>query len=193
MRELPELYILRHGETEWNAAGRVQGALDSPLTARGREQAARQGEILCREGVGAESHAFFVSPQGRAVQTAGIALAGIGARAVIDARLREISLGAFDGLTRAEIAARFPAAFAETDPFLWYDTAPGGEGFAALTARVRAFLDDLTRPAVVIAHGMTSRFLRGAALGLDLGGIGALPGGQGVVYRLRAGRHEVLT
>lgn len=188
----PELYVLRHGQTEWNAIGRMQGALDSPLTALGREQAARQGAILARAGVTATNHAFRVSPQGRARQTAAIALEGIGAEARIDPRLREISLGRYDGLTHAEIAERFPYAFDESDPFLWYDTPPEGEGFAALRSRISAFLADLTGPTVIIAHGMVSRFLRGEVLGLDLAGIAALPGGQGVVYHLRNRRQTRL-
>lgn len=181
----PELYILRHGQTEWNAIRRMQGALDSPLTALGREQAARLGVILREAGVTADSHAFRVSPQGRARQTAGIALAGIGADAIVDDRLREISLGVYDGLTHAEIDEHYPGAFDQTDPFLWYDTALNGEGFAAFSDRIAAVLADLAGPTVIIAHGMVSRFLRGAALGLDLDGIAGLPGGQGVVYHLK--------
>jgi probable phosphoglycerate mutase len=183
----PELYILRHGQTEWNAIRRMQGALDSQLTALGREQAARQGAILYRAGVTAESHAFRMSPQGRARQTARIALAGIGVKAIADDRLREISLGAYDGLTHSEIDERYPGAFEETDPFLWYDTALNGEGFVAFAKRLDSFLADLTGPTVIIAHGMVSLFLRGAVLGLDLDGIAGLPGGQGVVYHLKDG------
>ncbi|MGC1430418.1 MAG: histidine phosphatase family protein [Albidovulum sp.] len=182
-----ELFILRHGQTEWNAEGRMQGALDSPLTARGREQAARQAEILAAAGVGAQSYEFWVSPQGRARQTADIALAPFEAGLVIDSRLQEISLGPYDGLTHAEIETRHPGAFAQSDPFLWYDTAPGGEGFAAFDARLRGVLADLSRPAVIVTHGMVSRFLRGAVLGLGLGEISALTGGQGVVYHLKNG------
>ncbi|WP_347313215.1 histidine phosphatase family protein [Defluviimonas sp. SAOS-178_SWC] len=187
MAQHPELYILRHGETEWNAEGRIQGRLDSRLTARGRDQARRQGEILRGAGVSEATHDFWVSPQGRAQETAAIALSGLSAAPLVDSRLREISLGPFDGLTRAEIGARYPDAFAETDPFLWYDTPPGGEGFAALAARLGAFLSEIERPAVIVAHGIVSRFLRGAVLDLDLDGIAALPGGQGVVFHLKDG------
>ena len=189
---LPELYILRHGETEWNAAGRIQGALDSGLTETGRQQAGRQAEILAGSGVVAAGHDFFVSPQGRARQTADIALAPFGVTPRVDPRLREISLGCYDGLTRDEIAEKYPAAFAEQDPFLWHDTSPDGEGFVALSARVAGFLATLRRPSVIVTHGIASRFLRGAALGLDLEGIGALPGGQGVVYRIREGQQSRL-
>ncbi len=192
MGGFPELFVLRHGETVWNAEGRMQGALNSPLTARGRGQARRQGEILATLGLSGATHRFFVSPQGRARQSAGIVLGPLGIEPTVDARLREIGLGAYEGLTHAEIEERFPRAREEQDAFLWYDTAPGGEGFAAVTERVKGFLSDLDGPAVVIAHGMLSRFLRGAVLGLDLMATGALPGGQGVVYHLKDGAHRRL-
>jgi probable phosphoglycerate mutase len=187
MPSFPELYILRHGQTEWNAERRIQGALDSPLTALGCEQAARQGEILARTEIGAATHDFHVSPQGRAQQTAGLALAPLDIAPVTDMRLREISLGAWDGLTHAEIEVRNPGAIRDDHPFLWQDGAPGGEGFEAFDRRLRAYLADLTGPTVIIAHGMVSLFLRGAVLGLDLDGITGLPGGQGVVYHLKDG------
>ena len=179
----PELYILRHGETEWNAARRVQGQQDSALTGLGRRQAARQGEILAAAGV--LDLPVFVSPQGRARATAEIALAGRTPR--VDPRLREISLGVWDGLTRDQIDAGWPSARDPEDWFLWYDTAPDGEGFPSVAARARAFLDALDGPAVIVTHGITSMFLRGRVLGLDMTGIGALPGGQGVVYHLAGG------
>jgi probable phosphoglycerate mutase len=184
----PELYILRHGETEWNAARRVQGQHDSALTALGRTQAAWQGAILA--AAGALHLPIFVSPQGRARATAEIALPG--RPATVDDRLREISLGLWDGLTRDEIERRWPSPDEPGDPFFWYDSAPEGEGFAAVAARVGGFLDDLTGPAVIVTHGIASMFLRGRLLGLDLDGIGGLPGGQGVVYHLKYGRQRRL-
>ena len=68
---IPELYLLRHGETEWNVQGRLQGRLDSPLTERGQEQARRQAELLAA----LPPMAAWASPAGRAVATARIALA----------------------------------------------------------------------------------------------------------------------
>lgn len=187
MGDYPELYVLRHGETEWNRIGRMQGALDSPLTGLGRAQAARQGEILAASGVTAASHAFRVSHLGRARATAEIALGALGAEAEIDDRLAEISLGPCNGLTRAEIARRFPGQGDDLHPFFWYDRVPGSEGFAAVEARIAAFLGGLRGPAVIVTHGVISIFLRGIVLGLDLDGMAELPGGQGVVYRVKDG------
>lgn len=186
----PEIFLLRHGETEWNVAGRMQGWRDSPLTGRGRAQAARQGEIL--RAAGAQGLPLHCSPLGRAVTTARIALPEAEPR--LDERLREITLGAWDGLTVAGMRALGsapPASFGEAAGFAWYDTTPG-ERFAGLAARTAAFAREVTGPAVVVTHGIAARFLLGAWLGLDLAAMAALPGGQGVVHHLGRGRLELL-
>jgi glucosyl-3-phosphoglycerate phosphatase len=182
---LPELYILRHGETLWNRERRMQGALDSALTDLGRAQARAIGAMLAARGVTAATHAILSSPQGRCVTTARLAF---GADPRLDPRLAEIGMGDWAGLTRDQIAARWPGPPGEGFMQL-YARIPGGEGFAALAERCRAFLAGLDRPAVIVTHGMTSRFLRAAALGLDPAEVA---GGQGVVHRINAGRAEVL-
>lgn len=181
----PEVYILRHGQTEWNATRRMQGWLDSPLTDLGRRQAARQGEILAE--LGAQDLPVWVSPAGRAVQTAEIALPGADLRT--DPRLREISLGGWDGRTADEIEAMGGGRPDGNHPgggFWWYDTTPG-ERFDGVAARVADFLQGFEGPAVIVTHGITSMFLRGALLGLPLEAIARLPGGQGVVHHVVAG------
>ena len=194
---LPELLILRHGETEWNRAGRMQGALDSPLTDRGRAQAAAQRAILHRHGVlgGQGGHAIITSPQGRALATARIIAQGTTAgRPRTDARLREIGMGRWTGRARADLAAIHPEFFAaQAPPLGYYDHAPGGEGLGPLAARLRGFLSGLRGPAVIVTHGITSRVLRCLALGLPIADFGRLDGGQGVVYRISGRRYEKLT
>jgi glucosyl-3-phosphoglycerate phosphatase len=185
--DFPELYILRHGETEWNAARRMQGRLDSPLTPRGREQARAQRGILARVGVRADSHAFHVSPQGRAMDTARLVLEGWGVTPTIDPRLSEIDLGAWQGLTMDEIDAHAPGIF-ETFPGLgWYDHCPGGERLAALRDRAAAVLAGLQGPSVLITHSIFSAAMRTVVLGLPEDAISDMPGGQGVVYHLADG------
>ena len=97
-RDIPALLILRHGETEWNRAGRMQGALDSPLTETGRAQARRQGVILRAFGI--EGWRWVASPQGRAAQTAAIAAQGLDLEIATDDRLKEIGIGDWTGATR---------------------------------------------------------------------------------------------
>lgn len=188
---VPELLILRHGETEWNRAGRWQGDLDSPLTEEGRAQARAMGRLLAGLGVTGQSHVFYCSPIRRARRTARLVLAEMGIDADLlheDARLREISVGDWTGRDRASIRAM--AGLPEDAHFMdYYAAAPGGEGFAAVAQRVEAFLAGVTDPAVVITHGVTSRVLRICALGWDISRMVELPGGQGVIHRVQGGQH----
>ena len=97
-----ELLVLRHGETEWNVAGRMQGHLDSPLTAKGICQAELQNQILRQYDL--RRHRFISSPQQRAVETAKIALLGICDAIETSVDLMEIDMGTWSGVTRADIA-----------------------------------------------------------------------------------------
>ncbi|MEJ1997821.1 MAG: histidine phosphatase family protein [Maritimibacter sp.] len=187
----PELIVMRHGQTEWNLAGRWQGGLDSQLTEKGRDQAVAMGEILRREGITAASHKTYVSPMGRTRETAELAL-GDGWARVEDTNLREIGVGGWEGWLVKDIerAAGLPE---DSTMFDYYSAAPDGEGFEALRERVLGFLATLTGPSLLITHGMTSRMIRTLATGRDLDRLDELPGGQGVVFRLRDGNHEILT
>lgn len=192
---LPDIYVLRHGETVWNVEGRLQGGLDSPLTERGEAQARQQGRILRAAGLRANRHLFLSSPQGRAMRTAEIALAPIGARARPEPALAEIDLGPHCGALREDLRMNRPEIFEGPTPLSWYFRLRGAETRAALEARCHSLLAHLDPrgPAVVLfTHGITSRFLRGAALGLEGDAVLELPGGQGIVYRIRGGRMERL-
>lgn len=182
----PELYIMRHGQTEWNAQGRMQGALNSPLTKRGEEEAARQGAILAKCNL--RGFAFICSPQGRAIQTAGIALAQMADMIHTDVRLREIGVGDWAGVPRDELPMEDVP-----DPFIaQYEAAPNGEGMAALEVRVRAFLADLQGPSVLVTHGITSRVMRSVIVGEATLAPSSIHGGQGVIYHLKDGVQKVL-
>ncbi|MEL7461529.1 MAG: histidine phosphatase family protein, partial [Pseudomonadota bacterium] len=170
----PDLFILRHGESEWNREGRMQGHLDSPLTPKGEGQADRQGVLLGRLDLPADA-TFWVSPQPRARATADRALGAFAASAHVDPRLREIHLGDWDGMTRKAINAAAPGIL-DLGLMAWMDHAPGGEGLEGLRARVTDWLGALDGPAVVVTHGITSRMIRGTVLGLDVPGMEALPG-----------------
>lgn len=182
----PDLYLLRHGQTEWNVQGRLQGRLDSPLTPLGVVQARRQARLLADLPSDLDA---FCSPAGRAQATASIAL---GDRAcVTDARLREIDVGSFTGLALHELQTSHPQVFAHGG-IDWYDHVPGGEGFARLRQRVVDFLTRLERPAIVVTHGVTLRMIRLVAMGLPDGQVGQMPVLQGAVHQVRAGAHRVL-
>jgi broad specificity phosphatase PhoE len=185
MASYPDLYVLRHGETEWNRQRRWQGALDSALTPLGLDQAAAQGQLLARLLPGDPLPAWC-SPQPRARRTAEIALAAIGGAARPDPRLSEVSVGQAAGMLQVDIAAKWPQFAPDlTHPFGWYFQVPGSESYTALRQRCQQFLEQLDGPAIVVTHGITGRMLRALWLGLDMAGMHALPGGQGCVFHLR--------
>jgi len=184
----PELYILRHGETEWNAENRMQGWLNSPLSPQGHVQAARQYEILRSRNL--DGFRAVSSPLGRCFQTAGIAVAPLFDTVQTDLRLREIAVGDWQGRIRTEIEWDGDAANGPDGPLALYGAAPNGEGFEVLSQRCKAFLADLHGPTVIVTHGITSRMLRMIVLGHpwhDFAAMEALPGGQGVVYHMKDG------
>lgn len=187
--QYPEFYILRHGETEWNAVGRWQGRLNSPLTPRGLAHAADQQKILSQCNL--VGFQFFSSPQGRAFHTAAIAFAGIADRIVTDDRLQEIAVGVLEGQYRAEFLGGEKPELDEI--YRKYDQAEGGEGMAGLEERCRSFLDSLTAPAVITCHGITSAMIRCIAMGIDTRSLLEMPGGQGIVYRIKAGQSKLLS
>lgn len=186
MRDIPEFYVMRHGETEWNAAGRFQGGLDSPLTARGRSQAIAMGRALAARGLA--RHRWISSPLPRARHTATLARGA--APDMTDPRLAEIGMGDWSGLTRAEIDARWPGP-PDEGLMSFYARVAAGEPLPAVAARVAAFLATLDGPAVLVTHGITSRFLRGAVLGLPPERLGELPGGHGIVFRCTPGQVQI--
>ncbi|WP_051520913.1 histidine phosphatase family protein [Rubellimicrobium mesophilum] len=190
-RALPELLLLRHGQTEWNREGRFQGARDSRLTELGCAQAAAMGNVLRELGVGAESYMALTSPQGRARDTARLALGPLGLGAGDDPRLVEIGMGDWTGLTRADIDGRWPGP-PDEPLFDFYCRCPGGETFTDLAGRAEEVLAGLDRPTVIVTHGITLRVLCALALGLPVEEGGRLPTRQGSVHRIAGGRMEVL-
>lgn len=185
----PTIYFVRHGETEWNAAGRFQGWRDIPLNARGRAQAARVGgllrELMAERNCDPARLAYVASPLGRARETMELMRATLGvppASYRADERLREIGYGAWEGLTVAEMAAAHPEVFAARNADKWQVAAPGGESYAAIAARLKGWLDSLTQDTVAVAHSGTARALM-VALGVAPAvSAGDLPVAQGAVY-----------
>src|SRR5690348_13914028 len=98
------LLLVRHGESTWNAARRMQGQLDPPLSERGLAQALEVGERLAGRRLGA----FYCSDLVRARQTAELIASAVGMDPVPDPGLREIALGAWEGKTREEVMAEYP-------------------------------------------------------------------------------------
>lgn len=189
---LPDLYILRHGETVANAEGRMQGGLDSPLTAKGLAQAEAMAELLRGQGLPTGQVDLFSSPQGRALRTAAPIAGVLGCEVQCDLRIAEIGMGQWAGLLLSEIAARWPAPHENETVLEFYKRVPEGERFDSLWARTGQFLESLERPAVVVTHGFTSRFLRAQIMGYGMDQVGDVPDGQGVIFAFRGGRQTIL-
>ena len=130
------LHLVRHGETDWNRDGRIQGWSDSPLNARGREQARRLAETLAGQPVGA----IWSSDLRRALETAEPLAARLGLDVQVSPALRERDFGVNEGRVAAEVAAELGAVVGTS----WHgpdDRHPGGESIRELYQRVAAFLD----------------------------------------------------
>ena len=185
----PTLYFVRHGETDWNLERRLQGQHDIPLNALGRVQASRAGvilrDLLGRNGRPAAQYDYVSSPLGRARVTMELMRSEIGLDPDgyrTDARLMEMSFGRWEGFTFAELQAREAAALAERERDKWGFVLPGGESYAQLVVRVRAWYESVQHDTVVSAHGGVCRALM-AHLGLarpEVASMGDI--GQGVVY-----------
>jgi probable phosphoglycerate mutase len=165
-----ELIVVRHGETAWNAEGRIQGHLDSPLNEEGLAQALLVGERMAREPFSQ----LYSSDLGRALQTAQPIADRSGRRVVTEVRLRERHLGIFQGLTSAECERRSPehyAHFKSRDP---EHVIPEGESIRHVYQRVSGIFTDLARRhagerVVVMTHGGILDALYRFASGVPLG------------------------
>ena len=162
------IYLIRHGQTEFNAVGRYQGRLDSPLTELGRLQAARMGVLLAT--LVAPGARLVSSPLGRAMATAAIIAEKASLpEAITDSRLLEISLGSWEGMTDEDIEFTFPGARDGTDRWNWHFTSPDGERYEDVAARAGAWLSEAigsNTPLVAVSHGVTGRIIRGLHAGL---------------------------
>lgn len=183
---MTDIFLLRHGETEWNTQGRFQGQLDSPLTARGRDQAGQLGRILLQSFAKRRVPPFHVSPLGRTQDIAAIVSRYMNSpnMTLAEPRLQEVSTGVWDGLTAEEIEAGWPGALGGTDHYNWYFHSPNGETFETALTRVGSWLAELDGCVVAISHGLLGRLVRGAWLGLQAREMLCLPVPQDVVWHL---------
>jgi probable phosphoglycerate mutase len=163
---MPTVYYIRHGETDWNVAGRLQGRHDVLLNARGRAQARHCGDILrdlfARAGLDPAGLDYVSSPLGRARQTMELARAALGldpAAYTVDERLAEIAFGDWEGCTIAQLHTRDPQGIAAREHDKFHFLPPNGESYEMVTARMRGWYDGLSRDTVAAAHGGTARGL----------------------------------
>jgi broad specificity phosphatase PhoE len=191
---MPIIYYIRHGETDWNVEGRLQGGIDTPLNDLGRTQATHAGGILAdmfaRDDRVASGLAFVASPLQRARHTMDLVRHELklppGGYA-LDDRLREIGYGHWEGSTLAQMQASDPELFARRQIDKWTVPPPGGENYASVQIRMRDWYDSLRADTVAVAHGGTARALM-VALGIETPASASdLLIEQGVVYVFRDG------
>ena len=162
-------YLVRHGETDWNRSGRIQGHTDVPLNDNGKREIGLLAERLTRHSFAA----VYSSDLSRTSESAGIIVNGHEVSVVSDSDLREFSYGEWEGLSIREIEAQFPNAYAqlmgaEDSSFV----APGGESSAQVLDRVRRFCARVEErnteggDILVVAHGGTVRALVACLLDL---------------------------
>jgi len=185
------IYLCRHGQTEWNREHRLQGQSESDLTPLGRAQAGAMGDLL-HDLIERDPPApwrIVASPLRRARDTAGIIGARLGLPVELDDRLMELTVGAWEGRLRHELAHEHPELFADR---AWFFAAPGGETYDQVMARVSDWLSEQVaepeRRLIVVSHGIAGRLLRGAYAGLSPAQVLELDVPQDALYRLRAGQ-----
>jgi broad specificity phosphatase PhoE len=192
---VPVLYFARHGETDFNAAHRLQGQYQTSLNALGREQAAISGQLLrdlfVREQRPANDFHYVSSPLNRARETMEIVrgVLGLDPHAyATDDRLMEISYGSWEGLTLPEVEAHEPGVLERREREKWDFTPPGGESYRQVAKRVAEWYAALTRDTVVIAHGGVGRSLMANFHILPEEEATHAEIAQGVVYVFAAGK-----
>jgi broad specificity phosphatase PhoE len=156
------LYFIRHGETDWNAEARLQGQRDVPLNDFGRVQAEEVGRMLMQLAARPEDLDYVASPLSRTRETMERMREAMGLHPPYyrtDARLAELTFGAWEGLTWREVRQRDPRGAKARDIDKWGFVPPKGESYAMLAERVAPFLADLARDSVAVSHGGVARVL----------------------------------
>ena len=195
MADAPVLVFIRHGETDWNVEARLQGQQDIPLNERGRGQARRNGEALLDNLPAIVGFEFVASPLMRARETMEILRGAMGldpAGYRVEPELLEITFGAWEGFTLAELSAAGGDAVARRAADKWGFVPPGGESYAMLATRIDRWLSGVSRDTVAVSHGAVGRVVEGRLRKVDPREVPTLDAPQDRVLLYRAGRTEWL-
>lgn len=164
------LIFVRHGETDWNREGRLQGQQDIPLNALGRDQAARSGRKLGKIlGASVDTPDYVASPLGRTRETMRIVRQTVGLEPDayrVDPILKELSFGDWEGLTWPEVEAKSPDLARRRIADKWRFVPPAGESYEMLARRITPWLTAVERDTVMVAHGGVARVMMALVGGL---------------------------
>ena len=185
------LFLVRHGETDWNREGRLQGSKDIPLNELGREQAAEAAGRLRNLVQGYDGLDFVASPMERARETMEILRyrLGLPPKAYrIDERLRELTFGTWEGFTWREVrkSEREQALARERDK--WSFVPPEGESYRMLAERIRPVLEALTGETVMVSHGGVARAVLALVGAVAPGDAAMVDIWQGKILKVSDGR-----
>lgn len=190
MGERRPLYLIRHGQTEWNLKGRLQGGKDSQLTALGREQASAVALSLQKAAPGS----ILASPLGRAKKTAEIIAKALDIPITEDERLGELRFGKAEGLTMSEIDKRWPDFRAHREQDKWHVCWPDGENYEDADRRIAPFVTEVLDPELkadngaplaIVGHETMNMILLGRLLALEPPMVTRIGQPNHVVYRLK--------
>ena len=163
---MPTVYYIRHGETDWNATGRLQGHRDIPLNDKGRAQARHCGtvlrDLLAKEGREPTSLDYVSSPLMRATETMELVRDGLGLPRddfKREPQLIELSFGDWEGATIALLHQNDPVRIAQREHDKYHFVPPNGESYRMVEARMKRWYEGLTGDVVATAHGGTCRGL----------------------------------
>jgi probable phosphoglycerate mutase len=193
------LVFIRHGQTDWNAEGRMQGQRDIPLNAVGEGQATNNGALLKAymesEGIDPATLDFVASPLGRTRATMERARKEMGLvpdAYRLDDQLKEITFGDWEGFTLEELADEEQDLVLQRRADKWRFVPPGGESYEMLADRIGRWLVTVDRPSVVVSHGGVFRVLRGLLEGGQTAKVPKLDVPQDKVFVWRDGKMTVL-
>jgi probable phosphoglycerate mutase len=177
------LYVLRHGQTEWNLAGRMQGRLDSPLTSLGKAQASAHGELLKKLG-GVDE--IWVSSAGRAKATSELVNQHLSVPLRFSDHLLERDCGSWAGKTLDEVEQSEPENWSLRIDNPYYHRPGGGENMPDLRDRFRKLLEEFgwAESQAIIAHGVVSKTILEFFLGLNEAQTIAVKHPNSLLYRL---------
>ncbi len=187
------IYLLRHGQTNYNHEGRMQGQLESQLTELGMAQAQAMADLLKEQITDLAGWRLLASPLKRTRQSAAIVGATLGLEVEIEPALIEVGCGAWEDRLYADLAKEHPGVFAGRD---WFFQAPEGERFEDVDGRVRPWLAAQSpepRKLIAVAHGVSGSLLRGAYLGLSREETLAQDMPQDAIFRLAEGAVQRLS